>query len=214
MIQTKKAGQVTIDRAAESKRRPCAFSLVETVFSILLVSGLVVAALQTVGASTTAQRKIGDGGRGQLFAADLLNEVLAQNYSDADETPTLGRETLEISATTRADFDDVDDYNGYWESPPTHKDGTILPYSNGWSRQVSVTWVDPNNATLARNYDTGVKLISVVARKNEKSVAALAALRTGKATNSGIISLPIDPILDLLDPSPDPKGGGIMLLTE
>ncbi len=50
-------------------------------------------------------------------------------------------------ADDRRTFDDVDDYHGWFASPPQLRNGDPIDMYEGWSRGVSVSRVNP--ATLA-----------------------------------------------------------------
>src|SRR5690349_14866729 len=96
------------------------FTLIEAVFSIVLVSVMMVAAMSAVSASAIAQSHSGDTTRGNLLAQALMSEILVQPYADPSGTSTsIGPDSGDTtSPATRAKFDDVDDYDGWYESPP------------------------------------------------------------------------------------------------
>lgn len=156
------------------------FSLAETMVSILIVSVLIGAALNTVGAATVSRKSLGDRGKGELLAHDLMTEILQQNYEEPDETPTFGQESSE-SGGSREFFDDVDDYEGWDARPPENKDGTLIPDLDGWRRRVKVDWVDPDDLTTVEFSDTGVKRIVVVVKFKDKPLASVLAIRTRAA---------------------------------
>ncbi|MEZ6052671.1 MAG: hypothetical protein R3C02_15000 [Planctomycetaceae bacterium] len=65
----------------------------------------------------------------------MLREILIQSYEDPNETPKWKHETGEAqSPTSRADFDDTDDYDDWTASPPQLPDGTPLTAYTGWTR--------------------------------------------------------------------------------
>jgi len=161
--------------------RPGAFTLVEAVLSLVIVGAVLVAALSTVGASRLSQQRTSQYSRGQLLAESLMAEILRQDYQDPNDPPVFGCESGE-STSTRADFDDVDDYNGWSSSPPTAKDGTQLAGLSGWQRSVTVQWVDPADITQVQASETNTKRITVTVSCNNKQVGSLTAIRT----NSGM----------------------------
>lgn len=158
------------------------FTLVETVVSTFLVGIVIVAALNTVGASVVGQQKMGDRGRGQLLAHDLMVEILQQSYEEPDDPPGFGREPSE-SGGSRTDYDDVDDYDGWDSSPPQYKDGTEMPDLAGWGRSVTVRYVDPSDLTKIEESDKGVKRVIVTVTRHDVTVATLVAIRTGAASS-------------------------------
>lgn len=106
-------------------------SMVEVVISIILVSTLMLVTMQA--SSSVLQMEQED--RSALFAAEVIeafaNEITSRDFQDRD-APIFGLETGE-SASTRTDFDDIDDYHDQTISPPTYRDSEIFPGTNGWS---------------------------------------------------------------------------------
>jgi hypothetical protein len=154
-----------------------AFSLAEIATSMLLVSGLLVVALNMVGDVTIARVNMSDRSVGHLLAQDLLSEVLQQSYQDPDTAPMFGYETGE-GTTTRADFDDVDDYNGWSATPPERKDGTQIPDRAGWRRIVKVEYVKVADFNALAISHEGAKRITVTVDRNGIDAAWLTAVRT------------------------------------
>lgn len=154
-----------------------AFSLAETAISILLVGGLVVVALNTVGASVAGREFTRNRGRGDLLAHHLMSEILRQSYQEPIDTPTMGREAGE-GGGSRTAYDDVDDYDGWASSPPEEKDGTALAHLTGWERSVAVEFVDPNSLSTVRTTETGVKRITVTVRRDGVDKASLMSIKT------------------------------------
>jgi len=158
-------------------QRPGAFTLVEAVVSLVVVGAMLVAALSTVGASRLSQYKTSQYSRGQLLAELLMAEILTQDYLDPNGTPVFGTEGGE-STSTRVDFDDVDDYDGWSSSPPAAKDGTPLAGLSGWQRSVTVQWVDPADVTQVKASESNAKRVTVTVSCNNKQVGSLTAIKT------------------------------------
>lgn len=154
-----------------------AFSMVETAFSVVLVGGLLVTSLNTLGATALAQRRLAEQGRGQKLAMDLMAEILRAHYEDPDSVPSFGLELGESSASRNA-FDDVDDYRNYAESPCAYKNGVSIADFAGWRRTVSVERVEPNDLLQTGVVETGVKRITVVALLNDVPSGTLTAVVT------------------------------------
>jgi MSHA pilin protein MshD len=152
-------------------------SLVETVVSCALVGVLLVAAMRSVGASVFSQYRTAERGTGRLLADGLMAEILAKNYKDPGSTPQLGRESGE-SSTSKANYNDVDDYRDWSESPPQFADGTAMPDLADWRRTVAVDWVDPLDLSETKLWDTGAKRITVTVQHNGVVVATRIAIRT------------------------------------
>jgi hypothetical protein len=150
---------------------------VEAVISTVIVAVMFVAALNTVGASRLTQHRASLVSRGRLLAESLMSEILLQDYQEPDGAAVFGRETGE-PATTRAAYDDVDDYHGWSAGPPVAKDGTPLTNGTGWTRTVSVEWVNPLNTEQVETAESGAKSITVTVTFNGVPQASFVALKT------------------------------------
>jgi len=176
----------TSNFALRTSRR--GFTMIEAVLSVVLVSGLLVVTLNTVGASTMGQYRVGERGRAQLLALDLMNEILEQDYQDPTETVQFGLEPGDVGAG-RSGYDDVDDYRNYSASPPVHRDGTAISGLTGWTEQVAVNRVVPANPSQNQVSETGVKRITVTIKKGNATLASIIALRgqTNPVSSTGAI---------------------------
>ena len=154
------------------------FSLIETVVSIVIVGGLFVAAMNTVGASRTRQSKNAQRQRALLLGQDLMAEILQHGYWDPAAQAGMGPDALEAVPGNRSRFDDVDDYHGWSASPPQHNDGSAIDWADGYEREVTVEWLDPNNLSQTSAAETGIKRIRVVVTYNDQELVTLHAVRT------------------------------------
>jgi MSHA pilin protein MshD len=158
---------------------PRALTLAEAVISIIIVSVMLVAALNTVSATRTTEKKIGDRSRGLLLAEDLMAEILQQAYEDPGLPPgSFGLGGDEVGDGSRNLWEDVDDYDGWSASPPQQKDGTELDDFDGWTRSVEVVWVNPLDLCQVSVTDTGVKRVTVTVTDGDAVVIPLVAVRT------------------------------------
>lgn len=153
------------------------FTMVEAVLSTVIVSVVLVAALNLVGTSKVTQQKAALTSRGRLLAEDLLAEILRQRYQEPDEAALFGRETGELAAT-RALYDDVDDYQEWTASPPVAQDGAAIANSVGWKRAVTVERIEPLNPQTVTTSETGAKRITVTAYYRNVPQASLVAIKT------------------------------------
>lgn len=150
-------------------------SLLEVAVSTLLVSVLLVAALQAAGQSLFSQIKAADRVRGQRLARLLLIEIMQRAYSEPGATnPPIGTDSSELG---RATFDDVDDYHAYGEVPPQDAAGNALAEYTGWTRSVTVEWIDPATLATAAG-ESGAKRITVSTSLGGAPVAAATGYRT------------------------------------
>lgn len=162
-------------RIPNGPRRSPGFTLIEAVISIVLVGLLLVAAINTLGATAVSKRNIEHQARGYLLAADLMAEILNQAYEEPVDTVTFGRESE--SGGDRTDWDDIDDYDGWSATPPETKDGLPLDGYDQWTRSVEVAFVNPTDLN-ALSANPGVKRVTVTASFNGVPAAELVAIRT------------------------------------
>ncbi len=169
-------GCATTDNTRGTARS--AFSLIEVLVSLLLISGLFVAAVNTVGAAKMSQFKLHNATVGNLLAQGLMTEILGQSYEDPNDPPVFSLESTEFSSVGRSLFDDVDDYRFWGPIYPERSDGTPIPGFTGWTRGVVVDWVTPSNLANTSLTPTGVKRVTVSAFHNGDFVAKSVAIRT------------------------------------
>jgi type II secretory pathway pseudopilin PulG len=152
------------------------FTLVEATVSTFIVGVVLVAALRTVDGVALTRRTVARRCQGPALARQLMTEILGTYYQDPGGTGVFGPENGE-SGSNRTAFDDVDDYNGWSESPPQAIDGTWMADYPGWSRSVSVNWVDPNNPANTSSAESGLKRITVTVTEPDGKQTVLVGLR-------------------------------------
>ena len=153
-------------------RRPRAFSLIEIVISMAIISMILLSALATVGASQAMQFKGAQHSEAMLLAEDLMSEVLRMPYADPEQIPLWGLESGEDTGN-RSQFDDTDDYEAWSATPPQYKSGEQIAWANEYSRQVDVWWVDPDDLDGTSNTETGLKRARVTVKYGTKTVLTL-----------------------------------------
>ena len=153
-----------------------ATTLVEVAVSTLFVGILMAAALQAVRNSSSTQYKASERATAEFLGDALLAEIVAQPYEEPTGAVLFGRESGE-SGSSRAAWDDVDDYTGWTDSPPKKKDNTTIPDLTGWQRSVTVQWVTLANTTIVSGTETGLKRIVVSVSHNGSAIWNRAALR-------------------------------------
>ncbi len=159
-------------RRERRQSAPAAFTLVEALIALLIASVAgsallfsTTSALQTT--DETLQRAVADG-----LAQQLMDEVVGARYAEYSVPPqayqtTLGPGSDERSVGTRELYDDIDDYNGLRQQPPTDRWGVALGtesadslqrdpnfripahYLDNWRQEVDVYYVDPADPSAA-----------------------------------------------------------------
>jgi hypothetical protein len=160
-----------------SDNRARGLTMVEATMAMLLVSLLLVAAMRAAAASGLAQYKTAERSTARHLADGLISEITALSYEDPDSTPVFGIESGE-SSTSKAAWDDVDDFNGWVESTPQARNGVAMADLNGWQRSAIVHWVSALNPEQPAAGETGAKRITVSVQHNKIVVATRVAIRT------------------------------------
>ena len=165
-----------------SSRKPVArrrgTSLIEVAVSTLIVGLLLVAATRTVGAVFRTQAATANLYDGTALCKELLTEIMQSYYEDPEDPG--GPIALEIGEVvgTRQDWDDVDDYDNLVETPPVDRQGNPIAGYNGWTRAVSVDYVNANDPENPVGTDEGLKRIIVTATAPDGTQTTLQALRS------------------------------------
>jgi hypothetical protein len=135
-------------------RRVRGLAIVECLIAMTILSVTVLVTCYTLAAG---QQHIHYGNRvatAVRLGRDLIEEIAARDFRERGTTATspLGPETGE---TSRADFDDVDDYKNYNEAPGTLADaaGVLYPAADQvFRRKVQVTRKNQSVSSLGRTF--------------------------------------------------------------
>jgi hypothetical protein len=149
--------------------------MIEAAAAVGMVAVLLVVALNTVGASNANQYRTARRATANYLAQSLLDTITQLPYKDP-VMPVFGLEANE-SSSSKTNYDDVDDFNNWTESPPQDRDGTRFNDLAGWSRSVTVQWVTVASPTTVSASDTGLKLITVNVSCNGTLLASRSALK-------------------------------------
>lgn len=155
------------------------FTLVESVMGVVLVSLVLVSGLEAAKMITLTRRLTIERIQGRQLAEALMAEILRLPYTDPN-TPSLviGLDAGE-TAGDRTTFNDVDDFNGYSQTPVKDRSNAALMSDSRWKWQVVVESVDPaapGGATVATTA-TGLKRVTVTVTLADKTVFTLRGLR-------------------------------------
>ena len=128
--------------------------------------------------------------REELQPHELMAEIVQYPYHDSDAA--LRRFGPEVGESTgsRIDFDDVDDYHLWTESPTEEKDGTAYPGHAGWRRDVVVTTHTMGDGTGFVLFPTmELKRIEVTVTDPNGKTHRLTALRSNAGLNDQLPSV-------------------------
>lgn len=166
-------------KAIKGRNRVRGFSLVETMLALVLAGGAMVAALGVITASARSEAWAERRAIGDTLATELLAEVCAMEFEQPGSVGSFGVAGAEVGATARSALNDVDDFNGWSESPPRDRAGSLRTDLAGWSRSVLVERVSlAKHAGSAVSYDSRVKRVSITVSFKGVPVAEAAAIRT------------------------------------
>ncbi len=142
---------------------------------MLVIAVVAVSAMKGLGLAAKSSLMQNDRWRGTALARQLLDEIRQTSYADPSGTGTFGPE----SGETRSTYDDVDDYNGISENPPTDRSGAAIAGYTGWKRTVVVAYVSPTAVSGSTvGSDQGIKRITVTVTSPRGVITTLVALRS------------------------------------
>jgi len=154
-----------------------AFTLVEVILTVLIVGVGTVASMRALPVILKISRASHQGLVAQRLATDLLAEISLLPFEDPDGSPKFGPEADE-SKDTRADFDDIDDYNQWKAAPPQKKDGSTEPGCPEYARAVSVASVKVWNFTeVVSPGSSDAKLITITVTREGMTPVTVATVR-------------------------------------
>jgi len=116
-------------------------TIVECLVAMTILSVVVLVTCYTLAAGQQHLYEGNRAGSAVRLGRDLLEEIVARDYRDrtGGNGGSLGPESDEL---TRAQFDDVDDYQNYTEAPGALVDATGTPYPAAdqvFRRKVSIS---------------------------------------------------------------------------
>lgn len=112
------------------RARESGLTLVEVVISIVVIAIAVTAVLGLLAGTTGRSADAMVIHQGVSIATAYLEEISLKPFADPDGMD---------GETGRANFDDVDDYDGLFDSGPVDQFGNPMPGLSGYSVAVGVT---------------------------------------------------------------------------
>jgi prepilin-type N-terminal cleavage/methylation domain-containing protein len=159
------------------------FTLIEMNLVVIIVGVIALVAGSFSSLLSKAFVEIRVKNRANTLAIAAMEEIRCRKWDELaapSSSPAVGRDAGE-TAGVKASFDDVDDFDGYAETPPRYMDGAEIPGLAGFSLAVEVKYVDAALAVSAS--PTGLKKVSVTVSKNG---AAKIALHTVLSRGGGL----------------------------
>lgn len=123
------------------RHQPRGVTLVEVLVSTVLVSTVLLVSITASANLLRNQAQQFSAAESVEVLGRLLDEVSSAEFRDPDGGSTYGPEADE---TSRASFDDMDDYHEYQMSPPVYRDGSVIEGFEAWSAEISVARAEPD----------------------------------------------------------------------
>lgn len=165
------------------------FTLVELVVTMVLISIAVLGISQALAFAISHQS---DGiwqAKAVALAESYIEEIMARRYDEVTPlggvppcapggTPCTAAGSLGSDGEPRAQYDDVDDYDGVDDLPPLDADGNPRAQYAGYRVQVTVDYADAAQvAALGMDDVTDAKLVTVVVTPPGRGPMAFPAVR-------------------------------------
>jgi type II secretory pathway pseudopilin PulG len=160
--------------------------LVEASMACVIISVALVALVPTLVLSLKANKAAEQMKAATQLSTELLEEIRLRRWDELTPLPpqsiasgssVLGIDTGENAADKRT-FNDIDDFNGWTENPP--KDPMMLALTGivGYSRSVTVRYVDSvlSNSAIPTNY----KQVTVCTQEPKGASVCLDTLFTNR----------------------------------
>lgn len=163
------------------------FTLLELILAIVVLAvgltGTLIAFTKGIETSAYSQ----NAAVATVLAQDLMEEIRSKCWDQTAATTPPCNGAVTPSATlgpdggeTRATYNDVDDFKGLNNTPPTNSQGVAMPAAyNFFSQQASVCYADPNNinnclSSGTSNYKKIVVTISWGAQGDQVQLTSVA----------------------------------------
>ena len=141
------------------KKNNKGFTLVEIIMTIMVGYIIIPPIILMIVVSLQAPAILSGTIKGNSLASDLMEEILSKSFDEnssntgpiGDASKTLPEDLGPEAGESRASFDDIDDYNGYTESPPQTQQGQVITDFPDFTRKVEIFYVQGGSSG---DYDT------------------------------------------------------------
>ncbi|MDD5491814.1 MAG: prepilin-type N-terminal cleavage/methylation domain-containing protein [bacterium] len=160
------------------------FTLAEVLVAVVVITVALVPLISVLGQGVKRAKDPQRITVANMLAQDLMEEILCKKFDEdptnPDTTARLGPDSFETRSgtPTSRNYDDVDDYDGYNETPPREVDNTTMTEYTGYRRSVVVEYVSETNLDLVSTAITRFKRITVtVSWENGAQSTVLRAIK-------------------------------------
>jgi len=148
-----------------AKKRQSGFTLLEIIMTMLVGAIIIPPIILMIVTALRAPTVMSGTIKGNSLASDMMEEILSKSWDEnstdtgpiADGIKTLPANLGPDGGETRPSFNDVDDYNGYSESPPTDHQGQVITEFSDFTRSVQIFYVQGG---ASEDYDTELGAVS------------------------------------------------------
>ena len=155
-----------------------AFTLIELIITIAIAGIAILALVMVFQESLKNMERQKNLLSANLLGEDLMNEIRSKKYMDPQSLTNFGAEAGETNGNNRQLFDDVDDYNNWFESPPRTIEGLIMTNvaSFTWRAVVANVPATNFNSPPVSNNSTDFKRITVVVSNTAIAVSNMSVV--------------------------------------
>jgi len=162
------------------------FTLVELIITLMLISIAVLGISYALGFGLRHQSDAIWQIKSVALAESYLEEILARRFDENSPSggvppcspATTACSTVFDDSESRADFDDVDDYNGLDDSPPKDAQGNVRSGYDGYRVQATVRYADAAEVTAFGLDDvTDAKLITITVSSPTRAGMSFSVIR-------------------------------------
>lgn len=146
-------------------------TLIEAVMSAMIVASVLVGTMQLTAGAARFGQALSDGATGADLADGLMAEILNKSYASPTSPTSFGRDAGETSSS-KANYDDVDDYNG-WTETYTFTGRTSV--NDSIVATVSVARAQLMAPNADQGSESGIKRIRITVTRRNRVLAVRSA---------------------------------------
>lgn len=163
------------------------FILVEISVAYVLLTVGLVALLPVFVMAIKASKSTEKLQVSTYLSQELLEEIRLRKWDQSSAatasyvaTPTVIGIDAGETATNKLTFNDIDDFNGWTESPPRDPLNNTIPSFSGYTRSVTVAYANSSLVVLSTPTTSDYKLVSVCTRTAATNSICLTSLFTNR----------------------------------
>lgn len=153
-------------------------TLAEVLVSLLIVGVAMAAGVQALGSFAGGARSWQERSAAVQLASRLMAEIDVLPFQDPAGAVTIGVDAGETLGN-RTQYDDIDDYHNWNESPPKDSSGNAMTGYAGYRQKVEVVFDTSLSTKTGLTFTSGAaKRVTVAILKDDRELARLVTVRT------------------------------------